>query len=84
MSDVTRILKAVEQGDPGAAEELLPLVYEELRRLAAHKMSNEAHGQVLLDPLPGLARPRDWISAALTLGGARHVNRVRQPALLRL
>ena len=44
MSDVTRLLKAVDQGDPKAAEALLPLVYEELRRLAAHKMANEAAG----------------------------------------
>lgn len=39
MSDVTRILVAIEQGDAKAADELLPLVYEELRRLAAQKMS---------------------------------------------
>src|SRR5437762_13444231 len=47
MSDVTRILSAVEQGDPHAAEELLPLVYEELRKLAAQKMAREAPGQTL-------------------------------------
>src|SRR5262245_25477936 len=47
MSDVTRILSAVEQGDPHAAEQLLPLVYEELRRLAAQKMAGEAPGQTL-------------------------------------
>src|SRR5438093_11337114 len=47
VSDVTRILAAVEQGDPKAADELLPLVYEELRKLAAHKMANEAAGQTL-------------------------------------
>jgi len=47
MSDVTRLLGALEQGDPKAAEELLPLVYEELRRLAAHKMAHEAPGQTL-------------------------------------
>src|SRR6266446_1069899 len=47
MSDVTRILDAVQQGDSKAADELLPLVYEELRRLAAHKMANEAPGQTL-------------------------------------
>lgn len=47
MSDVTRILNAIEQGDAGAADELLPLVYEELRRLAARKMSQEAPGQTL-------------------------------------
>ena len=41
MSDVTRILSAIEQGDPSAAEQLLPLVYDELRRLAAAKLANE-------------------------------------------
>jgi RNA polymerase sigma factor (TIGR02999 family) len=47
MSEVTRILSAVEQGDPHAAEQLLPLVYDELRKLAAHKMAQEAAGQTL-------------------------------------
>jgi RNA polymerase sigma factor (TIGR02999 family) len=47
ISDVTQILEAVRQGDPRAAEELLPLVYEELRKLAAAKMANEAPGQTL-------------------------------------
>src|SRR5438045_6128966 len=47
MSDVTRILDAIQHGDPKATEELLPLVYEELRKLAAHKMANEAPGQTL-------------------------------------
>ena len=47
MSEVTRILDRVHGGDPKAAEELLPLVYDELRRLAAHKMAHEAPGQTL-------------------------------------
>ncbi len=47
MSEVTRILDSIAQGNPQAAEELLPLVYEELRKLAAHKMANEAPGQTL-------------------------------------
>ena len=47
MSDVTRILGAIEKGDPVAADELLPLVYHELRKLAAHKMANETPGQTL-------------------------------------
>jgi RNA polymerase sigma factor (TIGR02999 family) len=47
MSDVTRILSAIEQGDPHAAEKLLPLVYEELRQLAAEKMAQEKPGQTL-------------------------------------
>lgn len=47
MSDVTQILTAIEQGDADAADKLLPLVYEELRKLAAHKMANEVAGQTL-------------------------------------
>ena len=47
MSEVTRILDRVQQGDPKAAEDLLPLVYEELRKLAAHRMANELSGQTL-------------------------------------
>jgi RNA polymerase sigma factor (TIGR02999 family) len=47
MSEVTQILSAIEKGDPRAAEQLLPLVYDELRRLAAVKMAQEAPGQTL-------------------------------------
>jgi RNA polymerase sigma factor (TIGR02999 family) len=47
MSEVTRVLSAIEQGDPHAAEQLLPLVYAELRRLAAEKMAQEKPGQTL-------------------------------------
>jgi RNA polymerase sigma factor (TIGR02999 family) len=47
MSDVTRILSAIEQGDPSAAEKLLPLVYGELRRLAAQRLAQEKPGQTL-------------------------------------
>jgi RNA polymerase sigma factor (TIGR02999 family) len=47
MSDVTRILSAIEAGDPHAAEQLLPLVYEELRQLASQKMAQEKPGQTL-------------------------------------
>jgi RNA polymerase sigma factor (TIGR02999 family) len=47
MSDVTRILSAIEQGDPQAAEQLLPLIYDELRKLANHKLSQEKPGQTL-------------------------------------
>src|SRR5262245_35448826 len=47
MSDVTRILSAIERGDPQAAEQLLPLVYDELRRLAAQRMAQENPGQTL-------------------------------------
>lgn len=47
MNDITRILVAAQQGDRKSAEELLPLVYQELRRLAAHKMAGEAPGNTL-------------------------------------
>jgi len=47
MSEVTRILDRAQQGDLKAAEELLPLVYDELRKVAAHKMANEAAGHTL-------------------------------------
>ena len=47
MSDVTRILSQIEQGDPQAAEQLLPLVYDELRKLAAAKLEHERSGQTL-------------------------------------
>ena len=47
MSEVTRILQSLEHGDPKAAEQLLPLVYDELRKLAAHKISLEPPGQTL-------------------------------------
>src|SRR5262245_51039663 len=47
MSDVTHILSAIERGDPHAADQLLPLVYDELRKLAAAKMAQEKPGQTL-------------------------------------
>jgi ECF sigma factor len=47
MSEVTRILKAIDAGDPHAAAQLLPLVYEELRRLAAQRLARESPGQTL-------------------------------------
>jgi len=63
MSDVTRILNAIEHGDAKAADELLPLVYEELRKLAAQRMANEAPGQTL--------QPTALVHEAwLRLGGA--------------
>jgi RNA polymerase sigma factor (TIGR02999 family) len=69
MSDLTRILTAVEQGDPHAAEQLLPLVYDQLRRMAAEKMAQERPGQTLEATalvheaylrLVGDDRPRHW------------------------
>ena len=47
MSDVTQILDAIQQGDPSAPEQLLPLVYQELRLLAAHRLAQESVGQTL-------------------------------------
>jgi hypothetical protein len=49
VSDVTRILSAIDAGDPHAAEQLLPLVYAELRKLAAGYLANEAPGHIALD-----------------------------------
>jgi hypothetical protein len=57
MNDVTRILSAIEQGDPHAAEQLLPLLYDELRNLAAVKLAQERPGQTLDGT--GLAMHRD-------------------------
>ena len=47
MNEITRVLNAIEQGEPGAAAQLLPLVYDQLRRLAAHKLAQEKPGQTL-------------------------------------
>jgi RNA polymerase sigma factor (TIGR02999 family) len=47
MTEITQVLDAVAMGDPHAAEQLLPLIYEELRKLAAHRMAQEAPGQTL-------------------------------------
>jgi hypothetical protein len=47
MNDVTGLLSAIEQGDPHAAEQLLPLVFDELRKLAAEKLAHEKPGQTL-------------------------------------
>src|ERR1035438_4877781 len=64
MTEVTRILDAIEAGNPQAATQLLPLVYEELRKLAAHRMANEAPGQTL--------QPTALVHEAwLRLGGAQ-------------
>jgi RNA polymerase sigma factor (TIGR02999 family) len=71
MSEVTRILSAIEQGDPHAAEQLLPLVYQELRRLAAEWLAREAPGQTLQPTalvheayvrLVDVAKVQDWNS----------------------
>ena len=57
MTDVTRILEALEQGDPCAAERLLPLVYQELRRLAAQRLVREDGKPLQWHRLPDEARP---------------------------
>ena len=72
MSDVTRILQAIEQGQPHAAEELLPLVYDELRKLAAQKMANEAAGQTLQ---PTALVHEAWLRLAGNAAGQRWDNR---------
>jgi RNA polymerase sigma factor (TIGR02999 family) len=76
MSDVTRILSAIEQGDPHAAAQLLPLVYDELRKLAAVKLAQEKPGQTLeatalvheayvrLVAMPSAGAARDWEGCA--------------------
>ena len=53
MSDVTRVLTQIESGDPSAAELLLPLVYDELRKLAAARLAQEKPGQTLQATAPG-------------------------------
>ena len=67
MSDVTRILEAIDAGDPHAADQLLPLVYDELRKLAAAKLAHEKPGQTL--DATGLVH-----EAYLRLVGARSVS----------
>jgi RNA polymerase sigma factor (TIGR02999 family) len=71
MNDITRILSAIEQGDPQAAGQLLPLVYEELRKLAAQRLAHEKPGQTLQATalvhdaylrLVGPVDGRDWSS----------------------
>ena len=68
MSDVTEILSAIEQGDSAAADELLPLVYDELRKLAADKMSHERVGRPCSPPF--------WCTRPICDSWAR-VNRTR-------
>ena len=60
MSEVTRILSAIEQGDPRAAEQLLPLVYDELRRLAAQKLARETPGKRCKRRLSFMRRISAW------------------------
>jgi RNA polymerase sigma factor (TIGR02999 family) len=86
MSDVTRLLSAIEQGDPHAAGELFPLVYDELRQLAAQKLAHEPPGQTLQATalvheaylrLVGGEQTRDW-------HGRRHFFAAAAEAMRRL
>src|SRR3954449_6378978 len=79
MSEVIRILSAIEQGDPSAAEQLLPLVYDELRKLAAHRLAQEKPGQTLQATalvheaylrLVGSEQVQDWNSRGHFFGAA--------------
>ena len=70
MSDVTHILSAIEQGDPSAAEQLLPLVYDELRRLAAQQLAGEKPGQTI----QATALVHEAYLRLLGPQGARHWN----------
>jgi len=70
MNEVTRILSAIEQGDPRVAGQLLPLVYDELRRLAAQKLSHESPGQTL--QATGLVH--EAYLRLVDAGGAQHWN----------
>src|SRR5437773_927385 len=98
VSDFTRILERVEKGDGKAAEELLPLVYEELRKLAAHEMAQEAPGNTLQptalvhEAWLRLAGPREgqaWQNRAHFFGAAAEamrrilIERARAKARLR-
>jgi RNA polymerase sigma factor (TIGR02999 family) len=84
MSDITRILSQIESGDPSAAEQLLPLVYEELRKLAAAKLTQEKPGQTLQATalvheaylrLVNTEQAKDWNSRAYFFGAAAEAMR---------
>jgi RNA polymerase sigma factor (TIGR02999 family) len=85
MNDVTRILSAIEHGDPQAAEQLLPLVYDELRKLAAQRLAQEQPGQTLqatalvheayLRVVEGEAAPVSWNSRGHFFGAAAEAMR---------
>jgi RNA polymerase sigma factor (TIGR02999 family) len=98
VSEVTQILQQVEQGDPTAAEKLLPLVYDELRHLAARKIAQERPGQTLQATalvheawlrLVGRDEPRAWNNRGHFFGAAAEamrrilVERARQKARIR-
>ena len=91
MNDVTRILSAIEQGDPKAAEALLPLVYEELRTLAARRLAKEKPGQTLQATalvheayLRLVGSPREEISGPAGWNGRGHVFSAAAEAMRRI
>jgi RNA polymerase sigma factor (TIGR02999 family) len=86
MTDVTQILSQIESGDPSAADQLLPLVYQELRELAAHRLAKEKPGQTLQATAlvheaylrlvgPSDGEPQRWKSRAHFLGAAAEAMR---------
>ena len=88
MSDFTQILSAIEQGAPHAAEQLLPLVYDELRKLAAQKLAQEKPGQTLqATALVGRhSKPQRWYTKPICrrrTGHAAHSGRERPTSLAR-
>jgi len=98
MSDVTQLLNAIDEGDSNASDQLLPLVYEELRKLAAARMAQEKPGQTLQATalvheawlrLVGSEEPRAWNSRGHFFGAAAEamrrvlVDRARQKARVR-
>jgi len=91
MNDVTRILSAIEQGDPEAAEALLPLVYEELRTLAARRLAKEKPGQTLQATalvheayLRLVGGPRDEIAGPAGWNGRGHFFSAAAEAMRRI
>jgi RNA polymerase sigma factor (TIGR02999 family) len=84
MTDVTQILAQIEHGDPNAADQLLPLVYDELRKLAAARLANEKPGQTLQATalvheafirLVDVEKPQDWNSRGHFFGAAAEAMR---------
>jgi hypothetical protein len=72
MNDVTHLLSAIEQGDAGASEQLLPLVYDELRKLAAQKLAQEKPGETLQAPANFGAYSNDLLIG--NVAGAGNIN----------
>lgn len=77
MSDVTRLLQDASAGDPRAAAELLPLVYDELRRLAAHRLAGERNNHTLQ---PTALVHEAWLRLVGSDGDAQFQNRTHSPA----